>query len=125
MYKPVETAYHDELSVFILSQDPDGDTDAEILEVHTKLEKKVPNEQIVKLQQKEFGGIIKKIMKHKEKLSHLYILDEHGILKRIVRENDQKREVTAVPRELTKILLFEVHETLAHPGQLKMYMFMR
>ena len=30
-----------------------------------------------------------------------------------------------VPRELTKILLFEVHEALAHPGQLKMYMFIR
>ena len=30
-----------------------------------------------------------------------------------------------MPRDLTKILLFEVHEALAHPGQLKMYMFIR
>ena len=125
LYKPVKMAYHDELSVFILSQDPNGDTDSEVLEVHTRLQKKIPNEQIVKLQQEEFGGIIKKVKKHKEKLSHLYTLDEHGILKRIIRENDQKREVTVVPRELTRILLFEVHEILAHPGQLKMYLFLR
>ena len=95
MYKPVKTAYHDELSVFILSQDPNGDTDSEVLEVHTRLQNKIPNEQIIKLQQEEFGGIIKKVKKHKEKLSHLYTLDEHGILKRIIRENNQKREVTA------------------------------
>ena len=30
-----------------------------------------------------------------------------------------------VPQELKQILLFEVHEALAHPGQLKMYMFIR
>ena len=30
-----------------------------------------------------------------------------------------------VPRELKQILLFEVHEALARPGQLKMYMFIR
>ena len=30
-----------------------------------------------------------------------------------------------VPRELKQVLLFEVHEVLAHPGQLKMYMFIR
>ena len=103
LYKPVKTAYHDELSIFILSQDPNGDTDSEVLEVHTRLQKKIPNEQIVKLQQEEFRGIIKKVKKHKEKLSHLYTLDEHGILKQIIRENDQKREVTVVPRELTRI----------------------
>ena len=113
------------LSLFILSQDPNGDIDSEVLEVHTRLQKKIPNEQIVKLQQEEFGEIIKKVKKHKEKLSHLYTLDEHGILKWIIRENNQKREVTVVPRELTRILLFEVHKILAHPGQLKMYLFLR
>ena len=28
-----------------------------------------------------------------------------------------------VPKELTKMILFEAHEVLTHPGQLKMYMF--
>ena len=31
LYKPVKMAYHDELSIFILSQDPNGDTDSEVL----------------------------------------------------------------------------------------------
>ena len=30
-----------------------------------------------------------------------------------------------VPRDLTKLILFEVHEILVHQGQLKMYMFLR
>ena len=34
-------------------------------------------------------------------------------------------EVIVVPKELTRVLLFEVHEVLAHPGQLKMFLFIR
>ena len=94
-------------------------------QIHIELEKKIPRQSIIKLQQKEFVGIIKKVEKHKEKLSHLYIIDQEGILKRIIGENNVKLEVVVVPRDLTKILLFEVHEALAHPGQLKMYMFIR
>ena len=30
-----------------------------------------------------------------------------------------------VPKELTKMVLFEAHEVLTHPGQLKMYMFIQ
>ena len=81
MYKPVETAYQDELSVFILSQDPDGNVDSEVQETHVTLQKKIPREQIIKLQQEEFAGIIKNVRKHQEKLSHLYIIDKDGILK--------------------------------------------
>ena len=125
MYKPVETAYQDELSVFILSQDPDGNVDSDVQETHVTLQKKIPREQIIKLQQEEFAGIIKNVRKHQEKLSHLYIIDKDGILKQIIRENGRKIEVVVVPRELKQILLFEVHEALAHPGQLKMYMFIR
>ena len=121
----MKTAYQDALSVFILSQDPAGNTDSEVQEIHVTLQKKIPNERIIRLQQEEFAGIIKNVLKHKDKLSHLYIIDKDGVLKRIVRENDRKMEVVVVPRELTKILLFEVHEALAHPGQLKMYMFIR
>ena len=42
-----------------------------------------------------------------------------------MRENNVKLEVIVVPRDLTKILLFEVHKASVHPGQLKMYMFIR
>ena len=93
--------------------------------MHTSLKKKLSDKQIAKVQQVEFGHIIKNVKKHKEKLSHLYILDDNGILKRIIRDNDEKREVTVVPKELTKVLLFEAHDILAHPGQLKMYLFLR
>ena len=78
---------------------------------------------IRQLQQKEFKGILGKVEKHKEKLSHLYLIDKEGILRRVVRENNLKLEVIVVPRDLTKILLFEIHVALAHPAQLKMYMF--
>ena len=124
MYKPLKMAYQDEgLSIFILTQDPTGTPDSDAQQIHVKLKKKIPQEMIKQLQQKEFEGIIKKVKKHKEKLSHLYLIDKEGILKRVVRENNMKLEVVVVPRDLTKILLFEVHEALAHPGQLKMYMF--
>ena len=126
MYKPLKTAYQDEgLSIFTLTQDPTGTPDSDAQQIHMKLKKKIPQEMIRQLQQKEFKGILKKVEKHKEKLSHLYLIDKEGILKRVVRENNLKLEVIVVPRDLTKILLFEVHEALAHPGQLKMYMFIR
>ena len=80
-YKPVKTAYQYELSVFILSQDPAGNTDSEVREIHVTLQKKIPNEQIIRLQQEEFVGIIKNVLKHKDKLSHLYIIDKDGVLK--------------------------------------------
>ena len=111
--------------MFIISRNPDGDTDEDTQDVHITLQDKISNEQIVKLQQKEFAGIIKNVNKHKDKLSHLYIINKEGLLKRIVRDNDCKIEVTVVPRELVKMILFEVHEALTHPGQLKMYMFIR
>ena len=113
------------MSVFILCQDLDGDVDTDVQEVHTTLQNKIKSEHLIQLQQKEFTGIIKNVQKHKEKLSHLYIIDTKGVLKRIIRENDQKIEVVMVPRDLTKLIMFEVHEILAHPGQLKMYMFIR
>ena len=125
LYKPVQTAYQDELSVFVLCQDLDGDVDTDVQEVHTTLQNKIKSEHLIQLQQKEFTGILKNVQKHKEKLSHLYIIDTKGVLKRIIRENDQKIEVVMVPRDLTKLIMFEVHEILAHPGQLKMYMFIR
>ena len=126
MYKPLKTAYQDEgLSIFTLTQDPTGDLDSDAQQTHVKLEKRISEETIKQLQQTEFKEILGKIEKHKEKLSHLYLTDKEGILRRVVRENNLKLEVIVVPRELTKILLFEVHEALAHPGQLKMYMFLR
>ena len=124
-YKPVQTAYQDELSVFTLSQDPQGNVEVDAQETHVSLQKKIKNERLVQLQQEEFKGILKNVHKHGDKLSHLYVTDDKGILKRIIRENDRKFEVTMVPKDLTKLILFEVHETLAHPGQLKMYMFIR
>ena len=124
MYKPLKTAYQDEgLSIFTLTQDPTGTPDSDTQQIHVKLKKKIPQERIRQLQQKEFKGILKKVEKHKEKLSHLYLIDKEGILKRVMRVNNLKLEVIVVPRDLTKILLFEVHEALAHPGQLKMHMF--
>ena len=124
MYKPLKTAYQDEgLSIFTLTQDPTRDPDSDAQQVHVKLKKRISEETIRQHQQKEFKGILGKVEKHKEKLSHLYLIDKEGILRRVVRENNLKLEVIVVPRELTKILLFEVHEALAHPGQLKMYMF--
>ena len=87
-YKPLKTAYQDELSIFFLTQDPVGTPDTNAHEIHVK-------------------G------------------DDEGVLKRIVRDNNMKIEVIVVPRDLTRTLLFEVHEALAHPGQLKMYMFLR
>ena len=81
MYKPVKTACQDELSVFILSQDQAGNMDSEVREIHVTLQKKIPNEQIIRLQQEEFAGIIKNVLKHKDKLSHLYIIDKDGVLK--------------------------------------------
>ena len=126
MYKPLKTTYQDEgLSIFILTQDPTGTPDSDAQQIHVKMKKKIPQQSIIQLQQKEFAGIIKKVEKHKEKLSHLYIIDQEGILRRIIRENNVKLEVIVVPRDLMKILLFEVHKALAHPGQLKMYMFIR
>ena len=126
MYKPLKTAYQDEgLSIFTLTQDPTRDLDSDAQQIHVKLKKIISKETIRQLQQKEFNGILGKVEKHKEKLSHLYLIDKEGILRRVVRENNLKLEVIVVPRELTKILLFEVHEALAHPGQLKMYMFIR
>ena len=123
MYKPLKTAYQDEgLSIFTLTQDPTGTLDSDAQQMYVKLKRKIPQEMIRQLQQ-EFKGILKKVEKHKEKLSHLYLIDKEGILKRVVRENNLKLEVIVVPRDLTKILLFEVHEALAHPGHLKMYMF--
>ena len=126
MFKPLQNAsQNDEYNVFTLTRDPSGLPHSDIEEVHAKLRKKLPNQSLVELQQKEFASIIKNLLKHKEKLSHLYVLDENSVLKRIVRENNEKVEVVMVPRELTKILLFEMHEILTHPGQLKMYMFLR
>ena len=81
MYKPIQTAYQDELGVFILSQDPGGNVDADMKDIHVALQKKIPKEQIIKLQQEEFAGVIKNVKKHQEKLSHLYIIDKEGILK--------------------------------------------
>ena len=124
-YKPLKTAYQDELSIFFLTQDPVGTPDTNAHKIHVKLKKKIPKQAIICLQRKEFAGIIKKVEKNKEKLSHLYILDDEGVLKRIGRDNNMKIEVIVVPRDLTRTLLFEVHEALAHPGQLKMYMFLR
>ena len=124
-YKPVQTAYQDELSVFTLSQDPQGNIEADAQETHVSLQKKIKDEHLIRLQQKEFAGILKNVQRHGNKLSHLYIIDERGILRRIIRENDRKFEVVVVPKDLTKLILFEVHEILAHPGQLKMYMFIR
>ena len=118
-------AYQDKSSIFFLTQDPIGTPDTDAHEIHVKLKKKIPKQSIIHLQRKEFAGIIKKVEKNKEKLSHLYILDDEGVLKRIVRDNNMKIEVIVVPRDLTRTLLFEVHEALAHPGQLKMYMFLR
>ena len=126
MYKPLKTAYQEEgLSIFTLTQDPTGTPDSDTQQIHVKLTKKIPQEMIRQLQQKEYKGIIKKVEKHKEKLSHLYLINKEGILKRVMRVNNLKLEVIVVPRDFTKILLFEVHEALAHPGQLKMYMFIR
>ena len=124
-YKPVQTAYQDELSVFTISHDPQGDAEADANETHVSLQKKIKTEHLIQLQQNEFKGILKNVQKHKDKLSHLYVLDKKGVLQRIIRENDRKFEATMVPKDLTKVILFEVHETLAHPGQLKMYMFIR
>ena len=118
-------AYQDEVSIFFLTQDPVSTQDTEAHEIHVKLKKKIPKQSIIRLQRKEFAGIIKKVEKNKEKLSHLYILDDEGVLKRIVRDNNMKIEVIVVPRDLTRTLLFEVHEALAHLGQLKVYMFLR
>ena len=107
MYKPLKTAYQDEgLSIFILTQDPNGTPDSDAQQINLKLEKKIQRQSIIKLQQKEFVGIIKKVEKYGEKLSHLYIIDQEGILKRIIRDNNVKLEVIVVPRDLTKILLF-------------------
>ena len=126
MYKPLKTAYQDEgLSIFTLTQDPTGDLDSDAQQIHVKLKKRISEEMIRQLQQKEFKGILGKVEKHKEKLSNLYLIDKEGILRRVVRENNLKLEVIVVPREVTKMLLFEVHEALAHPGQLKMYMFIQ
>ena len=126
MCKPLKTAYQNEgLSIFTLMQDPTGNLDSDVQETHVKLKKKMSEETIRKLQQNKFKGILAKVEKHKEKLSHLYLIDKKGILRRIVRENNLKLGVIVVPRELTKILLFEVHEALAHPGKLKMYVFLR
>ena len=124
-YKPLKMAYQDELSIFFLTQDPVSTPDTDAHEIHVKLKKKIPKQSIICLQRKEFAGIIKKVEKNKEKLSHLYIIDDEGVLKRIVRDNNMKIEVIVVLRDLTRTLLFEVHEALAHPGQLKMYMFLR
>ena len=55
--------------------------DSDVQETHVTLENKIPREQIIKLQQEEFAGIIKNVRKHQEKLSHLYIIDKDGILK--------------------------------------------
>ena len=83
MYKPLKTAYQDEgLSIFILTQDPTGTPDSDAQQIHVKLKKKISRQSIIQLQQKEFVGIIKKVEKHKEKLSHLYIIDQEGILKK-------------------------------------------
>ena len=109
----------------MLTQDPTGNPDSDAQQIHVKLKKRISQQMIRQLQQKEFKGILGKVQKHKEKLSHLYLIDKEGILRRVVRENNLKLEVIVVPRDLTKILLFEIHEALAHPGQLKMYMFIR
>ena len=75
MYKPIQTAYGNG------SQDPGGNVDADMKDIHVALQKKIPKEQIIKLQQEEFAGVIKNVKKHQEKLSHLYIIDKEGILK--------------------------------------------
>ena len=126
LYKPLKSTYQDEgLNVFVLTLDPVGTPDKDAQQIHVKLTKKVPLQSIINLQQKEFASIIKNVKKHGEKLSHLYIIDGDGVLRRIIRDNNTKMEVIVVPKELTRVLLFEVHETLAHPGQLKMFLFIR
>ena len=126
LYKPLKSTYQDEgLNIFVLTLDPSGTPDKDAQQIHVKLTKKVPLQSIINLQQKEFASIIKNVRKHGEKLSHLYIIDENGILRRIIQDNNTKMEVIVVPKELTRVLLFEVHEALAHPGQLKMFLFIR
>ena len=68
MYKPLKTAYQDEgLSIFTLTQDPTGTPDLDAQQIHVKLKKKIPQETIRQLQQKEFKGILKKGRKTQRK----------------------------------------------------------
>ena len=68
---------------------------------------------------------LKAVRKHKDRLAHLYVQNGDGLLYRIIQDNNVKHEALMVPKEMTKIILFEAHEILTHPGQLKMYMFIR
>ena len=85
LYKLLKSTYQDKgLNVFVLTLDPNGTPDKDAQQIHVKLTKKVPLQSIINLQQKEFVSIIKNVRKYGEKLSHLYIIDGNGILRRII-----------------------------------------
>ena len=105
--------------------DPQAPVTEEISNLQGRLRAKLPIEKLQEAQGTEYANIFKAVRKHKDRLAHLYVQNRDGLLYRIIRDNNVKHEALMVPKEMTKIILFEAHEILTHSGQLKMYMFIR
>ena len=115
----------DDLSLFSLLLDPHSPATEEVSELQNHLKTKLPLKKLKEAQSVEFTNIFKSIKKYGDWLAHLYIVNMDGLLYRIKRDNNLKHKAIMVPKELTKMILFEAHEILTHPGQLKMCMFIR
>ena len=115
----------DELNLFSIMLDLQVPVTEEISNLQGHLRAKLPIEKLQEAQDTEYANILKAVRKHKDKLAHLYVQNGDGLLYRIIQDNNIKHEALMVPKEMTKIILFEAHEILTHPGQLKMYMFIR
>ena len=98
--------------------------DPEIKEKHTVIESRIKSEDIVREQGTEFSSILKQLRKDPDKYQAIYQLDEEGRLMKIVRHSGTRFDAIMVPKPLVPYLLYEAHESMSHPGSLKMYMFL-
>ena len=123
--QPPGSAYEDadEINLFSILLDLQEPAREEISELQSCLKAKLSVEKLQEAQSIEYANILKAVRKHNDRLAHLYVQNADGLLFRIIHDNNTKHEALMVPKEMTKIILFEAHEVLIHPGQLKMYMF--
>ena len=67
---------------------------------------------------------MKQLKKNPDQYQAIYKLDEEGRLMKIVRHSGTRFDAIMVPKPLVPYLLYEAHESMSHPGSLKMYMFL-
>ena len=107
----------------MMTLNPTGDAKKELDRLHSELIKTVDKAEILKEQKKDYATIFKALERKGDKLAHMYLIGSDRLLKRIVRDNNIEYKVTMVPKCMVKFILHEVHEIVAHPGDLKTFMF--